>query len=293
MFPWLDRRGRFSALRAAALALLALPALQLAWRAATGGLGADPLDEAINHSGTWALRILLVSLALTPLRRLGAPARLMELRRMVGVAAFLYVAGHLLLYAGHQAFDLWKIGSEIALRLYLTIGFAAFLGLAALAASSTDGMVRRLGGRRWKRLHRVAYALAVLGIVHAWMQAQLQGYVEPLVLAGVLGWLFALRWLVPRAGPVGVGRALPLALACAALTAAGEALFLHLWLGAPPLAVLAAHADTAAGIRPAWIVLALTVPPALLPLRGRLPAMPFRPLTSARAGTAPAPAPRR
>lgn len=292
MLPWLDRRGRYSPLRATALALLLLPAAWLAWRAATGGLGADPVDAAINHTGTWGLRLLLVSLALTPLRRLGAPARLLELRRMVGVTVFSYIAAHLALYAWSQAFDLGKVAEEIALRLYLTIGFAALLGLAALAATSTDAMVRRLGGRRWKRLHRLVYALAVLGVVHAWMQAQLQAYVEPVALAGVLAWLLALRWLVPRRAPVSAAHALALALAAAALTAAGEALLLHLWLGADPLTVLAAHATTAAGIRPAWIVLALTVPPSLLPLLGRLRPR-AAPLTSATAGTAPRPAPRR
>ena len=140
--------GRFSALKLAVfLALLALAAL-LAVDALTGGLGARPWDAAIHRVGWWTVVFLLASLAVTPLRRSLRWNALISVRRMIGVTVFAAAVLHLVLYAGQEAWDLWKVGSEIVLRIYLTIGFVALLGLAALAATSTDAMVRRLGGKR-------------------------------------------------------------------------------------------------------------------------------------------------
>ena len=103
------------------------------------------------------------------------------------------------LYAADQAFDLAKIATEIAVRIYLTIGFAAVLGLAALAATSTDGMIRRLGARRWQRLHRLVYVIALLAVVHYCMQSKLDLW-EPTIMAGIYAWLILYRVL---ARPVG------------------------------------------------------------------------------------------
>ena len=106
---------------------------------------------------------LMISLAVTPLRRIARFNQLVDVRRMIGVGAFVYAAAHISLYVADQMFDLWKVASEIVLRLYLTIGFVALLGLAALAATSTDGMVRRLGGKRWQRLHQAIYGIGAAG----------------------------------------------------------------------------------------------------------------------------------
>ena len=151
---WRDSAGRLSALRIVVLAFLFLP-----WAIATYdfnfdpmAVGARPLNNVIHRTGYWALVFLLVSLAITPLRRIARFNQLVDVRRMIGVGAFVYAAVHILLFIADQKFDLWKAASEIALRLYLTIGFVALLGLAALAVTSTDGMVRRLGGKRWQRL---------------------------------------------------------------------------------------------------------------------------------------------
>src|SRR5215212_2514055 len=154
-YPWHDYSGRTSPLKLAVFVLLFVPALWVAVAFTQGWLGARPLNEAIHQIGLWTIRLIFIALAVTPLRHILQWSRLLIVRRMVGVAAFAYALGHLALYAADQAFNLAKIATEIAVRIYLTIGFAAVIGLAALAATSTDGMIRRLGARRWQRLHRL------------------------------------------------------------------------------------------------------------------------------------------
>src|SRR5438552_1036800 len=122
MALWHDRRGRFSPLRAATLAVLVAPLLALAYFTATHALGARPRTEAIHEMGLWAFRFLLLALFVTPLRRIARYAPLVDVRRMIGVAAYLYIAFHLMLYISDQMFDLSKVASEIVLRYYLTIG---------------------------------------------------------------------------------------------------------------------------------------------------------------------------
>ncbi len=139
--PWRDRTGAFSPFKAVVFAALFLPALLLAEAAWTATLGPKPWQAATHDSGTWAIRLLLLSLAVTPARQILRQARIAELRRMIGVACFAYVMLHLVIYAGDLAFDWLKVASEILRRIYLTIGFVALLGLAALAATSTDGAV--------------------------------------------------------------------------------------------------------------------------------------------------------
>src|SRR3954453_2198234 len=161
-YPWKDRNGRTAPLKLAVFIALFVPALWVAVAFASGWLGARPLNEAIHQLGLWTIRLIFLALAVTPLRHILQWSRLLVVRRMVGVAPFAYAIGHLGLYATDQAFDLAKIATEIAVRIYPTIGFAAVIGLATLAATSTDGMIRRLGARRWQRLHRLVYAVALL-----------------------------------------------------------------------------------------------------------------------------------
>ena len=149
---WRDAAGRLSPLRIAVLAFLFVPVAVAIYDFNTEGFGARPLNNVIHRTGYWALIFLMTSLAVTPLRRIARFNLLVDVRRMIGVGAFVYAATHISLYVADQMFDLWKVASEIALRLYLTIGFTALLGLTALAVTSTDGMVRRLGGKRWQRL---------------------------------------------------------------------------------------------------------------------------------------------
>ena len=262
MRPWLDPRGRFSPLKASAFALLLLPAGWNAALFAAGDLGARPLDAALHEAGLWTIRLLLVTLAITPLATLLKWPRLVLLRRMAGVATFCYALLHLPLFAADKKFLLGTVATEIALRIYLTIGFAALLAFAALAATSTDGALRRLGARRWRRLHRLVYPASVLAVAHHMLQSKVD-VGEPLVMAGLLAWLLVFRALArgfgspgripPTASIASLGFASPLA-------ALGEAAWYGAVVGVDPALLLAANFMPDAGIRPAWIVAAITVP---------------------------------
>jgi sulfoxide reductase heme-binding subunit YedZ len=259
MYPWYDYGGRFSPFKLAVFVSLFVPAGWVAVAYAFGLLGARPLNAAIHAIGLWTIRLIFLALAVTPLRQVLQWPRLIIVRRMIGVAAFAYVLVHFSLYVTSQAFDLEKVASEIIRRVYLTIGFAALLGLMALAATSTDGMVRRLGGKRWQRLHRLVYLIGVLAVIHNCFQSKLDEW-EPTVMAGLLAWLLSYRLLAARLGGRR-GLALPwvagLSVAAAAGTALGEALYFRLAFGAPLLRVLDANLSLATGVRPAAVVLAI------------------------------------
>jgi sulfoxide reductase heme-binding subunit YedZ len=260
--PWRDRAGALSPLRIAVLAALCLPAAGMLFDLATGELGARPFEDLQDRTGWWAAWILMASLAVTPLRRAWQWAAIVPLRRMIGVGAFAYGAAHLLGYAADWGFDLVHVAGEIAKRLYLTIGFAGVLILSALAATSTDGMVRRLGGARWRALHRLAYAAGAVAVVHYTLQARLD-VSGPMTMAGVWLWAMAARG-VHRLDPDGrPGPAVWLALAAAAALAAGagEIAFLSGIKTLPAARVFAANLSIDAGLRPSHVVglLGLTV----------------------------------
>ncbi len=254
MYPWLDYDGRVSPFKSVVLALLVLPGIWIAAAYAMRWLGPRPLNEAIHQCGLWMVRFLIIALAVTPARQILHWPRLILVRRMIGVAAFCYGMAHLLLYVADEAFDLATVASEIALRFYLTIGFVALLGVAALALTSTDGMVRRLGGRRWQRLHRTVYFIGVLGIIHYFLQAKLDVY-EPTFIAGFFVWLMGYRAVLWRRRDrrVPLWAVALLAPAAAALTALGEAAYFRLALGVDPMLILSADVTM---LRPASIVLA-------------------------------------
>jgi sulfoxide reductase heme-binding subunit YedZ len=260
MYPWCGYDGRVSPLKLTAFVLLLVPGTWTAVGYACGLLGSRPLTEAIHETGLWMIRLLFIALAISPLRQMMKLPQLIEVRRMIGVAAFAYGAAHISLYAADEMFALSKIVSEIVLRIYLTIGFVALLGLAALAATSTDGMVRRLG-RRWQWLHRTIYVIAVLATVHFFMQSKAD-VTEPIMMAGILGWLFGYRLLAKmagRGGDVPLWRIGALGIAVTALTALGEAVYFWLKVGVGIDRVLAANLTTFSGVRPSWVVLALSV----------------------------------
>ena len=207
--PWRDRRGRFLPFKAAVLASLFVPGVLYAMWLATGELGGRPVMETIHGTGLWAIRLLLISLAITPFARALDWPGLLLVRRNVGVAAACYAVAHLSLYVVDQNFKLLTVVSEIALRFYLTIGFVALLVLLALAVTSTDAWVKKLG-RNWKRLHRLAYPLGVVALLHFYIQSKLN-VSEPVFVSGLFIWLMAWR-SVPEAWRRTQGIALPTAL---------------------------------------------------------------------------------
>ena len=161
-----------------------VPASLLAHQLITGNLGADPQAEITNRTGLWALRFLAVTLAITPLRRLSGWNDMIRLRRMMGLYAFFYGSLHLCVFvvadrlaslgfpspvSSQTIRDLaMSIVTEVSKRPYITVGFTSWLIMFALALTSTTGMIRRLGGKRWQALHRLVYVAALAGVVHYW-----------------------------------------------------------------------------------------------------------------------------
>jgi sulfoxide reductase heme-binding subunit YedZ len=250
-----ERSGRWSAVKIAAFTASVLPALWIAYQALTGELGARPVTEAIHQAGDWALRFLLITLAITPAQRILNYPRIILARRTLGVASAAYAVLHLSLYVLDQHFDLLKVASEIVLRIYLLIGALALIGLIALAATSTDAAISRLGSGRWHALHRFVYGIALIGAVHFFMQSKLDLY-EPVLMAGFLVWLLAYRVLYRRNREVTPLQLLLLAGAIAAVTAIGEATIYMFTSGVDARRVLLSHFDIDLEVRPAWWVLA-------------------------------------
>ena len=254
---WRDKRGRLSALRIAALVLLLLPLGKALFDAGAIGHGARPLNDLIHRAGFWALTFLGLTLSITPFRRIARYGNLIEVRRMLGVGAFCYIAAHLTLYIADQSYDLGKVAYEITHRWYLIIGGTAWLGLAVLAATSTDGMQRRLGGLRWRRLHQIVYAIVLLALIHYFQQTKADITV-PVFAAGLFGWLMAYRALAwwRDTTELSTLALLGLAVTVSALTFAGEAIGIAIAFHVSPLRVLGVAFNIDAGIRPGWQVLA-------------------------------------
>lgn len=152
--PWIGPDNRVSLLKLVVFVALFLPGLWVAYQLDQGLLGPRPLNQAIHEIGLWTIRLLLLSLAITPLRQILRWPELILTRRMIGVTVFVYLLIHLFLYIADEKYDLLKVVSEIYLRIYLTIGFTALIGLAVLAITSTDRMIARIGGKAWQQIGR-------------------------------------------------------------------------------------------------------------------------------------------
>jgi sulfoxide reductase heme-binding subunit YedZ len=196
--------------------------VRLLYLGATNQFGANPLEFVTRSTGTWTLVMLCATLTVTPLRRLTGWNWLIRLRRMLGLFAFFYALQHFLLWlAVDRGFDLAYMLKDVGKRPFITVGFTAFVLMVPLALTSTNGMVRRLGGKRWQGLHRLVYAIAVLAILHYWWhKAGKHDFHEVSIYAAVVATLLGMRlwwaWRRPaavsaaRPGQAGEGaRALP------------------------------------------------------------------------------------
>ena len=162
----------------------------------TNGLGANPVEALSHRTGAWALRFLFITLAITPLRKQFGWSRLVPLRRMLGLYAFFFACLHLFVYLVlDRSMLLSEIIVDIGKRPYITIGFAVFLMLLPMAATSTNGMIRRLGGRRWKKLHRLIYPAAIGAVIHFFWLVK-SDITEPFIYSVILAGLLAYR--LPR-----------------------------------------------------------------------------------------------
>ena len=201
------------------------PAAWLVWAALTGNLSVNPLSDITNETGVWTLRFLCVTLAITPLRRITGWNLLIRFRRMVGLFAFFYGTLHFLTYVIADRFAgldfpdgivAWStlgnlavsVGQDIYERPFITVGFVAFVSMVPLAVTSTAGMIRRLGGRRWQALHRLVYATAIAAVVHYWWLVKIDTR-PPLMYAVIMGVLlgFRLVWIRLRGAASAPARA--------------------------------------------------------------------------------------
>jgi len=170
-----------------------VPLMSLTWGGLTSRLGANPIETITFETGTWTLRFLVLTLAVTPARRVTGWNGVIRFRRMLGLFAFFYGTLHLLTYLWlDQFFDFAGILKDIAKRPFITAGATAFVLMVPLALTSTAGMIRRLGGRAWQRLHRLVYVSAVAGVVHYWwlVKADIR---RPMAYAAIVAVLLAMR----------------------------------------------------------------------------------------------------
>jgi methionine sulfoxide reductase heme-binding subunit len=178
-----------------------VPLARLGWKAYMGLLGANPIEVITHSTGDWTLLFLLITLAVTPLRRLSGQPWLIRYRRMFGLFAFFYVTLHFLTYIWlDKFFNVQDMLADIAKRKFITVGFTGFVLLIPLALTSTSGWIRRLGGKRWQALHRLIYAAAICGVIHyLWLvKADIR---KPLQYGTVLAVLLGYRlvsWAVPK-----------------------------------------------------------------------------------------------
>jgi sulfoxide reductase heme-binding subunit YedZ len=181
-----------------------VPLAALAWQAMTGNLGANPIEAITDQTGIWTLRFVLITLAVTPVRRLTGWNRVIQLRRMLGLFAFFYGGLHFVAYIWlDQFFMVEEIIADVIARPFITVGLASFVLLIPLAVTSTTKMIKRLGGKWWQRLHRAVYVIAIGGVVHyLWLvKADVQ---QPLLYGTLLAFFLGYRvWAVygPRLKP--------------------------------------------------------------------------------------------
>ena len=188
-----------------------VPFAHLLWRGFNGDLTADPLVEVTNETGIWTLRFVVITLAITPLRRLSGWNAVIRYRRMLGLFAFFYGTLHVLTYVVGDRFAsldfpdgfiavstfvnlLASIWEDVAKRPYITVGFIAFVAMVPLAFTSTAGWIRRLGGRNWQRLHRLIYLTAIAGVTHYWWRVKADT-LHPAVYAAIVAVLLGVRMM--------------------------------------------------------------------------------------------------
>jgi len=199
---------QITAIKAAVFALALVPFVRLIYLTLTGAL-VEPLQFITRSTGDWTLYFLCITLAVTPLRRFSKWNWLLKLRRMVGLFAFFYALLHFTTFLWFDHFfDVADMLRDVAKRPFILVGFIAFVLLVPLAVTSTNAMVRRLGGKRWQWLHRLIYAIAPLGVLHFWwMKAAKHDLNQPMLFVGIVTVLLALRawWAWQKQTPARAG----------------------------------------------------------------------------------------
>ncbi len=183
----------FTQLKALLFLASLIPLFRLVWLGYVDQLGANPIELITRSLGTWTLVFLMITLSITPLRKLSGWSWLVKLRRMAGLFVFFYALLHFITYIWlDQFFDLADIVKDVIKRPFITIGFASFLLLIPLAITSTNAMMKKIGGKRWQMLHRLLYVIAIFAVIHYWWLVK-KDITQPLIYAGILSILLAYR----------------------------------------------------------------------------------------------------
>lgn len=191
---WQPAPRTLAALKTALFAACLIPAARLLLGALNDGLGPNPLEHITRNTGTWTFNFLLITLTVTPARQLLGWPWLLRLRRMLGLFCFFYACLHFLTFVWFDHFFDWTaIGRDVLKRPFVTVGFAAFVLLWPLALTSNQAAIRRLGGRRWQRLHRSVYAIGILGCIHYFWLVKPIALLDPLLYASLLAVLLGYR----------------------------------------------------------------------------------------------------
>jgi sulfoxide reductase heme-binding subunit YedZ len=261
IWPWQDRRGSFSPLKASTSALMLVPAIWLVDQVETGQFGPVPLGGMTYWSGLWAAALLLLALAVTPAATIFRWSRLILVRRMIGVTALAYTIAHIIIYFALRFWNFAAIAKETVTRLSLIVATLATIGLIALGATSFDAAIRRMGAQGWDRLHNTIYVLTALALLHYLLSPAI--YPEQFLLCGMFFWLMSWRWLNRRGRGADVRALTILGVASCVFTVLLEAGWTWARHGYEPVGTLANNLSLELGIPPAWEILALGL---LIPL---------------------------
>ena len=273
--PWTDRAGRTSWIKLVTFLAMLAPAVWMLTEWRMGWLSPKPVTDLVRESGDWAMRILILSLAVTPLRYVARFNRVILVRRMVGLAALFYTLAHIALWCVDLRFDWLKIVMELVLRLFLTVGLAATLILHALGVTSNDLSIRKLGAARWNKLHGLVYAATPLSLVHYFMEVRLDAS-EAALMCGYFILLMSFRAVRQRTTPGFINLALA-AFVCAVMTGLMEALYYKLSTSVSVSRVLMANFDVSYRVSPAlWVLGVGLAVAALAHLRARFGPKPAR-----------------
>jgi methionine sulfoxide reductase heme-binding subunit len=254
IWPWQDRNGGFSALKASTFALMFVPAIWLVYQVETHQFGPVPLGGMTYWSGLWATALLMLALAITPAVAILRWTKLVLVRRMIGVTALAYTIAHIIIYFALRFWNFASILHEMATRISLILASVATIGLIALGATSWDAAVRRMGGN-WQRLHNAIYVIAALALVHYLLSPDI--YPEQYLMSGIFFWLLLWRLLQRRrlgTDPLALGA---LAVAASLFTASLEALWIWVYHGIEPAETLANNFSLDLGVPAVWRILVL------------------------------------
>lgn len=267
-WPWQDRNGRVSWLKAGVFALMFAPGGWLLYQYESGDFGRLPLAGLTYWSGLWATAMLLLALAVTPLRTILRSNQLILVRRMIGVTALAYTFLHILIYFALRFWDFIFIALEMATRISLVVATISTLGLIALGATSLDEAIRRMGLQNWNRLHNTVYVLTGLAVVHYLLSPDY--YSDQYLMAGLFAWLMGWRALNAKSLGTDARALMALALVSALFAAFLEAGWTWAYLGYEPSFALANNFNLVLGISPAWKILITGVLASFAALAGKL-----------------------